>query len=246
MILISTSIVFGQDVRSQIKKNLILINGGTFTMGQTDPNVSCKGCTADEQPPHKVTVSDFYLCKYEVTLKEWKQIMGTNPSYDEECENCPVDGVSWQDVQLFIKKINEKSDIQFRIPTEAEWEFAARGGNKSNGYRFSGSNNASDVAWFGLKKDQKTHQTGLKQPNELGLYDMSGNVWEWCSDFYGFDYFANSPEKDPSGPISGKDKILRGGSWYNQSFDCRVTTRYRFYPSFRTNANGFRLASSKK
>lgn len=211
-------------------------------MGQSDPDISCKSCTADEQPPHKVTVSSFYLGKYEVTQKEWRLIMGTNPNFEEGCESCPVDGVSWQDVQMFLNKLNEKTGKQFRLPTEAEWEFAARGGNKSKGYYYSGSSNASEVAWFGQKKEQKIHQTGQKNQNELGLFDMSGNVWEWCNDFYNAGYYSKSPEMNPSGPVSGKDKVLRGGSWYNQSFDCRVTARYRFYPSFRTNANGFRLA----
>lgn len=225
---------------------MILAEGGTFMMGQADPNVSCQGCTADEHPIHKVTVSSYYICKYEVTQKEWLEVMGTDPNFEDECETCPIEGVSWKDVQIFLTKLNEKTGKQYRLPTEAEWEYAARGGKKNQGTYYSGSNNASEVSWFSVKTEQKLHPVGQKKPNELGLYDMSGNVWEWCSDYYAADYYASSPLENPKGPQTGKDRILRGGSWYNQSFDCRVTARYRFYPTFRTNANGFRLAMSVK
>lgn len=238
--------LFAQDVVIKIEQNMVLVEGGIFTMGQTDPNVSCKGCTADEQPPHKVNLESFYICKYEVTQKDWIEIMGTDPNFEGECETCPIEGVSWKDVQQFITKLNDKSGKQFRLPTEAEWEFAARGGKKSQNFYYSGSNNAAEVSWFSVKTEDKLHPVGQKKANELGLFDMSGNVWEWCSDIYAADYYSKSPADNPTGPQEGKDKVLRGGSWYNQSFDSRVTARYRFYPTFRTNANGFRLAMTVK
>lgn len=239
---ITSIFALGQKQESSIEENMILVEGGTFQMGQNDPNIACGECTKDEQPIHKVTVSSFYIGKYEVTQKEWIEIMGgENPSYGEECADCPVDGVSWIDVQMFIKKLNEKTGKNFRLPTEVEWEFAARGGNKSQNLKFSGSNTASDVAWYSLKTDKKIHPVGQKKPNELGLFDMSGNVWEWCNDFYDGNYYSNSPASNPKGPDKGKDRVLRGGSWYSQSNDIRIATRYRFFPNFRTNANGFRL-----
>lgn len=246
IILICTSNIAYTQQKTSFEQNLVLVEGGSFLMGQSDPNVACAGCTKDEQPKHKVTLGTFYISKYEITELEWEAIMGDKPSYDEGCDNCPVDGVSWNDVQLFIKKLNEKTGLKFRLPTEAEWEFAARGGNKSKGFVFSGSNNYQDVAWCSLKSDKRKRPVGQKQANELGIFDMSGNVWEWCSDFYDSKYYAECPAVNPTGPDSGKDRVLRGGSWYNQSNDSRVTARYRFFPSFRTNANGFRLVLDEK
>ncbi|HBX50555.1 MAG: hypothetical protein A2275_15675 [Bacteroidetes bacterium RIFOXYA12_FULL_35_11] len=230
--------------QTSFEKNLVLVEGGTFSMGQTDPDISCKGCTKDEQPVHKVTLKSFYIGKYEVTQKEWKEIMGTDPNFEDDCDDCPIEGVSWKDVQAFLVKLNEKTGKKFRLPTEAEWEYAARGGNKSQGYIYSGSNNHLEVAWCSLKKDKRIHPVGQKKSNELGIYDMSGNVWEWCQDYYAADYYSKSPAENPPGSATGKDRILRGGSWYGQSFDVRVCTRYRFFPTFQTNANGFRIALS--
>ena len=163
--------------------NMVFVQGGSFQMGSNNGQ-------SDEKPVHSVTVSDFYIVKYEVTQKEWRDIMGSNPS-KWKGDNLPVEKVSWDDVQTFIKKLNAKTGLNYRLPTEAEWEYAARGGNKSNGYKYSGSNDIGSVAWYASNSGSKTHSVGQKKPNELGIYDMTGNVWEWCNDWYG-DYSSSS------------------------------------------------------
>jgi len=194
----------------------------------------------DEKPVHSVTVSDFYIGKYEVTQKQWVEIMGSNPSYFKG-DNRPVENVSWNDVQEFIRKLNEKTGGNFRLPTEAEWEYAARGGNKSRGYKYSGSNNVGEVAWYWNNSGKKTHPVGTKKPNELGIYDMSGNVWEWCADWYDKNYYQNSPRNNPKGPASGSSRVLRGGSWVHDENYLRCSDRYYFTPNFRSYIIGFRL-----
>lgn len=194
----------------------------------------------DEKPVHSVTVSDFYIGKYEVTQAQWKAIMGDNPSYFKNCGgNCPVESVSWNDVQEFIKKLNAKTGKKYRLPTEAEWEYAARGGTKSKGYKYAGSNNIDEVAEYEGNNDTKTKPVGGKKPNELGLYDMSGNVWEWCNDWYG-DY-SSSSQTNPKGPSSGSDRVFRGGSWFYDAGRCRVANRSYNSPNCSFNFLGFRL-----
>jgi formylglycine-generating enzyme required for sulfatase activity len=204
-----------------IDKNLpdmVFVKGGTFQMGCNERE--------NEKPVHSVTVDDFYMGKYEVTQKQWQEIMGTNPSSFKNCDNCPVEKVSWNDIQKFIKKLNTKTGQNYRLPTEAEWEYAARGGNQSKGYQYAGSNTINEVAWYGYDKSgKKTHQVGTKKANELGIYDMSGNVWESCSDWYASDYYKNSPSNNPEGPISSDDRVIRGGAWNGKPDDCRVTYR---------------------
>ena len=214
------------------------------------------GCSDDEKPAHNVTVSSYKIGKYEVTQAQWQAVMGSNPSYFGSCGNCPVENVSWNDIQDFISKLNGLTGGNFRLPTEAEWEYAARGGNQSKGYQFSGSNNLSSVAWYdetsgskpysqkGKKEvfDGKTHTVGLKQPNELGLYDMSGNVREWCSDWFSGSYYSNSPSQNPQGPSSGEFRVVRGGSWSCYVIDCRVADRSWCKPDLRYFNCGFRLA----
>ena len=213
---------------------MVFVEGGTFKMGSNDGKSS-------EKPIHEVQVDDFYIGKYEVTQAQWKQIMGTNPSYFKDCPECPVVSVNWNDIHEFLKKLNEQTGQTYRLPTEAEWEYAARGGSKSKGYKYSGSNNLDELAWYDKNSDKKTHPVGQKKANELGLFDMSGNVWEWCSDWYGNDYYAKSPKDNPQGPESGERHVLRGGSWDININYCHVTYRYRLFPFYRFNYIGFRL-----
>ncbi len=220
---------------------MVQVQGGTFKMGQSDPNIYCEGCSKDEQPIHSVTLSNFSIGKFEVTQAQWQSVMGNNPS-KFTCSDCPVEQVSWDDIQEFLKKLNAKTGKTFRMPTEAEWEFAARGGNQSKNYTYSGSKDLKSVAWFTENSESKTHQVGQKQANELGIYDMSGNVWEWCSDWYDENYYKNSPAQNPKGPQSGSSRVLRGGSWFIIDYICRSSLRLRNVPSIRYFSYGFRLA----
>ena len=219
--------------------DMVYVKGGTFTMGATAEQGS--DAQSDEKPTHSVTVSDFYIGRYEVTQAQWKAVMGSNPSYFKG-DNLPVEWVSWDDIQEFIKKLNAKTGKRFRLPTEAEWEYAARGGNKSKGYKYSGSNSVYDVAWYYSNSDNKTHPVGQKRPNELGIYDMSGNVFEWCQDWDG--NYSSSSQTNPSGPSSGTFRVLRGGCWVDYSSYSRVSYRLSLTPGSRKNGSGFRLACS--
>jgi formylglycine-generating enzyme required for sulfatase activity len=214
---------------SGLEPEMVFIQGGTFQMGSNDAD-------NDEKPVHTVTVGSFYMGKYEVTQRRWSAIMGSNPSYFSGCDNCPV-----EDVQEFIQKLNQKTGKSFRLPTEAEWEYAARGGSRSQGYMYSGGNNLDEVAWYDGNSGSKTHTVGQKQPNELGINDMSGNVWEWCSDFYGSGYYQNSPATNPKGPTSGSRRVLRGGSWSFNAQCCRTSFRSYTDPGTRSYNLGFRL-----
>ena len=209
---------------------MILVEGGTFAMGSTSGD-------SDEKPVHNVTLDSYYIGETEITQAQWRAIMGTNPSYYTG-DNRPVEKVSWDDAQAFCKKLSELTGKKYVLPTEAQWEYAARGGNKSKGYTYSGSNNVDDVAVY----DTSSHSNvKSKLPNELGIYDMSGNVWEWCSDWYGSSYYSTSPWTNPSGPSSGSYRVLRGGSWINDSGGCRVAARRGNRPSSRGDDYGFRV-----
>ena len=220
---------------------MVFVKGGTFTMGATAEQGS--DAFDFEKPTHSVTVSDFYIGKYEVTQAQWRAVMGSNPSCFKG-DNLPVEEVSWDDVQEFIKKLNAKTGKRFRLPTEAEWEYAARGGNQSKGYKFSGSNSISDVAWYDDNSRRKTHPVGQKRPNELGIYDMSGNVFEWCQDWYSISAYTSSSQTNPTGPSGGSLRVLRGGSWYLSARGCRVSYRNNSNPDYRSSDYGFRLALS--
>ena len=201
----------------------------------------------DEKPVHSVTLSDFFISKTEVTQKEWKEVMGNNPS-SFKGDNLPVETVSWNDIQKFIKKLNTKTGLNYRLPTEAEWEYAARGGVKtqnSASQKYSGSNNIDEVAWYYSNLGSKTHSVGGKKANELGIYDMSGNVWEWCND-YDSSYYKNSPKNNPQGASSGSYRVYRGGCWSYSAKYCRVAFRYNNYPDYSRNFLGFRLLRSSK
>ncbi len=250
-------------ILKRLAANMVPVAGGTFTMGCTAEQG--RDCWDNEKPAHSVTLSSFKIGKYEVTQEEWTEVMGSNPSYHSNCPKCPVEQVSWNDVQSFLKKLNARTGGKYRLPTEAEWEYAARGG-KSGGYRYSGSNSvdsvppkeemsaiglykysgsnsADKVAWYDGSGSQNVGQKGA---NELGLYDMSGNVWEWCSDWYGDEYYSNSPSSNPSGPSSGTYRMLRGGSWHDLYWGagtCRVSSRNLHAPEDRNSSSGFRLVS---
>ena len=228
-------------IKGKFDIEMVKVQGGTFTMGCTSEQG--KDCEDFEKPAHQVTVDDFYIGKFEITQKLWKAVMGTNPSYFTECDDCPVEQVNWDDIRIFLKRLNDSTGKNYRLPTEAEWEFAARGGNLSKGFKFVGSNNLDDVAWYVDNSKEKTHPVGQKQPNELGIYDMGGNVREWCSDWF-YDY-SNSNQVNPTGPTLGTLHVLRGGSWSKLDFYCRTTYRIRNSNVHRDNNNGLRLVLSE-
>ena len=217
---------------------MIPVKGGTFSMGSKEGD-------SDEKPVHSVTLGDYYIGETEVTQALWQAVMGNNPSYFKD-KNNPVEKVSYNDCLTFINKLNTLLANQlpdgkkFRLPTEAEWEYAARGGNQSKGYQYSGSNTLDNVAWYYDNSRSKTHPVKQKQPNELGIYDMSGNVYEWCSDWYGG--YSSSSETNPTGPSSGSYRVLRGGSWSYNALCCRVANRYGNYPDYSFYYCGLRLA----
>ncbi len=221
---------------------MLPVKGGIFKMGATREQ---KNSDSDEKPVHSVTLSDYYIAETEVTQALWQAVMGSNPS-DYKGKNNPVEMVSYDDCKAFINKLNTLLASQlpagrkFRLPTEAEWEYAARGGSQSKGYQYSGSNILDDVAWYDSNSGRKTHPVKQKQPNELGIYDMSGNVCEWCSDWYGS--YSSLAQTNPTGPSSGSNRVLRGGSWGNYAQYCRVAIRYCMTPGFCFNNNGLRLA----
>ena len=211
---------------------MVFVGGGTFQMG---------GNYIDELPVHSVTLSDYYIGQTEVTQELWKAVMGSSPSYSDYVgAKNPVNDVSWNDCQEFISKLNRLTGGSFRLPTEAEWEYAARGGNKSRGYKYSGSDYLGSVAWYKDNSGDEVHPVGSKSANELGLYDMSGNVWEWCSDWYG-DY-PSSPQTNPTGPSSGSGRVLRGGSYCDGESLCRSAYRSNYFPTYWCSFHGLRLA----
>ena len=229
-------------VKDGISIDMVRVEAGTFTMGATaemkDPN-------DDEKPTHRVTLTnDYYIGKYEVTQALWKAVMGNNPS-NFKGDNLPVEKVSWDDCQEFISKLNRITGKTLRLPTEAEWEYAARGGNNSRGYQYSGSNNLSDVAWFRGNSGGKPHAVGTKQPNELGIYDMSGNVDEWCQDWYWYGAYSSSSQVNPTGANSGSYRVCRGGSWGCIARICRSSYRYCGTPVSRYTFLGLRLVLSE-
>jgi len=224
-----------------VKPEMVFVQGGTFmmgcTMGQGDD--FCYDC---EIPAHQVTLSSYYIGKCEVTQAQWLAVMGTYPSRFRG-DNLPVEQVRWNDVQEFILKLNAQTGKQYRLPTEAEWEYACRGGSQSAHYKYSGSNILNDVAWYKDNSGNATHPVGTtKRPNELGIYDMIGNVWEWCSDWY--NSYGSNAQTNPQGPSSGSSRVIRGGSWAYDAKFCRVSYRYYYTPDTRSYDLGFRLACS--
>lgn len=222
--------------------DMVYVSGGSFTMGATTEQGNNSGNA--EKPTHIVSLSDYYIGKYEVTQELWQEVMGSNPSCFKDA-NKPIEEISWDDCQIFIEKLNELLASQlgnkcFSLPTEAQWEYAARGGNKSEGYKYAGSNDINDVAWYDINSKRTTHAVGTKEPNELGLYDMSGNVKEWCQDWY--DDYTDEEQTNPTGATFASNRVYRGGSWRDNMSHCRVSNRICHYsPSFHYNFLGMRL-----
>lgn len=246
---------------------LVFVKGGTFTMGCTSEQGS--DCGSDEKPAHQVTVSDFYLGKYEVTVKEYMAFVNeTRTHYPEWLESGseyhistgtkdyykklgdalqkdanPIVGISWNDATAYCEWLSKKTGRTYRLPTEAEWEYAARGGGSSGMTKYAGSNSLDEVAWYFSNSGSITHPAGSKKANELGLFDLSGNIWEWCSDWYGS--YSSGAQNNPAGPTTGSIRVFRGGSWYGDPQICRVAVRYSLTPDYRNSDVGFRLARTR-
>ena len=217
----------------EVSFRMIKVEGGTFRMGSADDE-------SDEQPEHDVTLDSYYIGQTEVTQNLWEVVMGNNPSYFEG-NQMPVENVSWNDCQAFITKLNQLTGKRFRLPTEAEWEYAARGGKFHEKTNYSGNEDVDRVAWYWGNSSEKTHPVKMKLPNALGIYDMSGNVMEWCNDWYDENYFVESPPKNPLGPSSGEKRVIRGGSWLSYDGDCRVSSRQRITPGYSGGRYGYGL-----
>ncbi|MDR2382902.1 MAG: formylglycine-generating enzyme family protein [Prevotellaceae bacterium] len=233
--------------RHPAEPEMVEVEGGTFTMGCQQ---GLEGCENDESPPHRVTVSSFYISKYEITQAQWNLIMGTTIRQQRnkisptttlfgEGDNYPMYYVSWIEVQEFILRLNYVTGKHYRLPTEAEWEYAAHGGKRSSGYKYSGSNNIYDVAWFADNSHGQNHPVGLKKANELGIHDMSGSVWEWCLDWYA--NYSAAPQKDPMGASTGSFRVFRGGGWVSATNDCRIVNRINSSDISRYQSVGFRI-----
>jgi len=225
-------------VTEQIKHSMFMVEGREFDMGT--PSGS-----NDESPVHKVQPSSFYLSRYEVTQQQWKTVMGSNPSVGaKDCNECPVNNISWEDANKFIEKLNDLTGEKYRLPTEAEWEYAARGGKLKSSYKFSGSSRIDRYGWCFENSAGKVQPVGSLATNLLGIFDMSGNVSEWCSDWYDKSYYKRSDVKDPKGPESGKTKVVRGGSSDDFEANCRVFARKEFAPDAKSKSIGIRLAKT--
>ena len=207
-------------ILQKLINNMVYVEGGSFIMGT---NSIQKG-SSDEYPAHKVALSSFSIGKYEVTQEEWGEVMGSNPSKFMGSKK-PVEQVTWRECQVFIRKLNELTGRTFRLPTEAEWEYAARGGSHSSNNKYSGSNALGLVAWYSDNSNGTTHDVGTNNPNELGLYDMNGNVWEWCQDYYDRNYYSESSYKNPQGPTNGNSYVYRGGGYKSIANYCNMSIR---------------------
>lgn len=227
-------------VKSSVN-NMVFVEGGTFTMGS-----SHEQAYDFEQPPHKKQISSFYMAKTEVTQALWLEVMGWNYSYFP-CQNCPVNNISWANISQFIKRLNKQTKMQFRLPTEAEWEYAAKGGNKSQHYLFSGSNTIRDVAWFAENSNRTIHPVATKKANEIGLYDMTGNVWEFCQDDMSKNAYKQATQKNEAFDIGAPQqaqtlKVLRGSGYEFSANESYVFRRDGASSNVRLPDVGFRLA----
>jgi len=223
-----------------VKFKMVIVDGGTFTMGASDNDAEA---TPREKPAHQVTVNTFAIGQTEVTQELWRAVMGKTLNEGEfKGRKRPMENVAYYDCEEFIAKLNELTGKKFRLPTEAEWEYAARGGNKSKGYKYAGGNDLDAVAWYKGNSGEMTHKVAQKLPNELGLYDMSGNVWEWCSDWYDENYYSASPSLNPEGGVKSENRVNRGGHWGCDFNRLRVSDRDGDIPGTRCPMIGFRLA----
>ena len=229
-------------IQAVIDAKMEWVKGGTFIMGNNNSRYD------DEKPAHEVRLNDFYIGKYEVTIRQWKIIMGNLPDGidDKECPDCPITNVSWNDSQLFIDRLNTKTGKKYRLPTEAEWEYAARGGSQSKKLDYAGSNDASLVAWFSDNSNGKPNTVGKKIPNELGIYDMTGNVREWCADFYEETYYKKAISDNPKGVTNGISRVFRGGDYNDIKEDLSLTLRGSQTDNFLDKNLGFRLVLQGK
>lgn len=242
--------IFGGDMTftvNDVSFTMKPIEGGTFWMGaqSDDPNAPNYNSDAvdEEQPVHQVTLNSFYLGETEVTQELWLAVMGEDPGWEERYgigSNYPAYRVSWTDCQEFIRKLNRLTGKRFRLPTEAEWEYAARGGNKSKGYLYAGSNLVDQVSWHQENSEENAHPIKTKRANEIGLFDMSGNLWEWCDDW--FDDYNSGSQTNPKGPSDGTIKVLRGGSWFDDYDHGLLSNRFYSVPGYASYYIGIRLA----
>lgn len=255
---------YNKDSKDPMTMYMVRVQGGSFDMGSDDG-------AADRKPAHTVTLKDFSMSAYEVTQQQWQEVMGSNPS-QYMCKECPVTNVSYTDALSFIEKLNAKTGKKYRLPTEAEWEYAAREGDREElvkksssvapggvneflntnpgsrvpdkmktGKKYSGERRPGEVAWFLRNSENKVHPIGRKHANELGLYDMSGNVEEWCSDWYATTYGSKDDVSNPAGPTGGRSHVVRGGSIASRSAELVVTRRAAYLPDTKANSLGFRL-----
>lgn len=242
MFFFTALLVFLFSQRVVAEPEMVFVEGGCFQMG----DIFGKGDEI-ERPVHKVCLDDFYMGKYEVTQREWVEIIGANPSGFKGCDNCPVENVSWEDVSKYIKKLREKTGKEYRLPTEAEWEYAARSGGKKELWAGTSDDvKLGDYAWHHYNTDDSTHPVGQKKPNGLGIYDMSGNVSEWVWDGYNKKYYETSPKDNPKAPLDEHEieRVIRGGSWVSNPWAIRTTDRSRNAPDTKDPVCGFRLALS--
>lgn len=219
---------------------MVFVKGGTFTIGATPEQG--KDAQREENPPVEVTLSDYYIGETEVTQALWQAVMGENPSYAQDDSKLPVELMYWDECRQFITKLNELTDRDFRLPAEAEWEYAARGGCKSSGCKYPGANEIDSVAWYEGNSGYRSHPVAQKLPNELGLYDMAGNVGEWCSDWYDDMAYRKIASKKTNDEVSGVARVVRGGNWESYASYCRVSSRSKCSPDYRQNTVGLRLA----
>ena len=223
--------------------DMVLVEGGTFLMGSDYYYYYDDDDDYDyDYPIHAVTLDTYHIAKYPITQAQWVAVMGNNPSRFKG-DDLPVEQVSWDDIQEFLQRLNQLTAPHyiFSLPTEAQWEYAARGGNRSKGFDYAGSDDVDEVAWY-YRNSGQTNPVGQKKPNELGLYDMSGNVWEWCNDWYDKAYYRNSPSRNPVNTTPATYRVLRGGSWGGYPLHCRVANRFSITPTGRNDGYGFRIA----